>query len=698
MRRRLRVGILVVVWCAVVLAFVRTVLELRLDHRVGPFRLTFRDPARSLTAAFLAVGLYVLLYGRALWKERENWLARHGRTAATLLALATLAVALRWATYAATWADPSGYVSQADLWLRGTLRVSQGWAAQFDWPRVDWVFSPLGYRPGNEPHAIVPIYAPGIPLLMALAKSLIGVRGPFVVVPILGSLGVWLTYRLGRALLSEEEGLVASALLASSPVFLTHVLFPMSDVAAMTCWTLSAVLLLGVRRASPLFAGLAGAMAILIRPNLAPLAGVLALIIVARERSTGFAVRPAASEVGRFVAGLLPGIVGIVALHEYLYGGVLESGYGNAGGLYALSRGPKNLLLYVGWLRETHGVLALLIPLGLLAPGALALAPRRDIAGGVSPKALVFGVTAAVWLCYLFYYSFDERFFLRFLLPAWPMMSVAVAAALAWISRPAPARWRPVIVLVLGLGIVAVQWRTAVDLGVFRWQDSEQRYVQVARAVASATPPNAMIFAMQHSGSVRYYAHRPTLRYDELAPGLLDKAIADLEAKGYRPYAVLEDFEVDVFRRRFSSSQSGRLTQGPVNVGMPARAFMYDLLEGAERRQSDLLRTSHPRARMPLRASATVPLSASPVTMSIASGPDTPSLRSTARAICSCSKIFFPMIAWFAPSDFSIATPTASTATRSSPAMITFPAFSSPLDGPPSVNAATPSSTMRFGL
>ena len=135
--------------------------------------------------------------------------------------------------------------------------------------------------------------------------------------------------------------------------------------------------------------------------------------------------------------------------------------------------------------------------------------------------------------------------------------------------------------LTLGVAVAVVQWRSAVNLGVFHWQEGEQRYVQVARAVASGTPPNAMLLAMQHSGSLRYYTHRPTLRYDELAPGLLDKAIADLEAKGYRPYAVLEDFEVEVFRKRFPGSRYGQLSQDPIVEGMPVRAVMYDLLEAA---------------------------------------------------------------------------------------------------------------------
>jgi hypothetical protein len=576
----LRIPLLLVASCAVVLAFARAVLDLRIDYRVAFVRLTVKDPAQALTAAALAVGLYLLLYGREIWKDREHWLARRGPWIALALVVATAAFALRWATYAASWADPSGYVSQADLWLQGNLRVEQPWVGLFDWPRADWVFSPLGYRPDSSlPHTIVPIYAPGVPLLMALAKLLAGAPGPFIVVPLFGALGVWLTYRLGLALSGEAEGLVAAALLATSPVFLTHVLFPMSDVAAMTCWATSAVLLLGSRRRSLVLAGLAGSLALAIRPNLAPIAGALALAVVTRRRPRGFDVRTAGLELGAFLAGLVPGIAGMAALNGFLYGGVLHSGYGTAADLYALSRARANFSLYTWWLRETHGVLALLIPLGLLLPGAVTLAPRRDEAHGISPKILVLGITVATWLCYLFYYSFDDRFFLRFLLPAWPVMAVAMAGALGWATRRLPAASRVAVVLALGAGVAGVQWRDAMAAGVCRWQEGEQRYVQVARVVANVTPQDAMIFSMQHSGSVRYYAHRTTLRYDELQPGLLDKAVADLAARGYHPYAVLEDFEVEVFRKRFSSSRLGRLSQDPLNSGMPVRAFLFDLLD-----------------------------------------------------------------------------------------------------------------------
>jgi hypothetical protein len=94
---------------------------------------------------------------------------------------------------------------------------------------------------------------------------------------------------------------------------------------------------------------------------------------------------------------------------------------------------------------------------------------------------------------------------------------------------------------------------------------------------------------------------------------------------------------------------------------------------------------------------ASARLSGSAVTMSISAALAAPSFSSTARAICSCWNTPRDMIAAFAPSDFSIATPTASTATRSLPAIITLPALSSPREGPPSVNAWTPSRTIRSG-
>ena len=70
---------------------------------------------------------------------------------------------------------------------------------------------------------------------------------------------------------------------------------------------------------------------------------------------------------------------------------------------------------------------------------------------------------------------------------------------------------------------------------------------------------DAIVLSVQHSGSVRYYANRITLRYDWLKEGALDAALRDLAAKGRRAYLVVDDWEEKEFRARFSpANRAGR--------------------------------------------------------------------------------------------------------------------------------------------
>ena len=73
------------------------------------------------------------------------------------------------------------------------------------------------------------------------------------------------------------------------------------------------------------------------------------------------------------------------------------------------------------------------------------------------------------------------------------------------------------------------------------------------------------MLSVQHSGSVRYYANRTTLRYDWLEEGALDGALRDLAAKGRPAYLVVDDWEEKEFRDRFSpANRAGRLDWAPV--------------------------------------------------------------------------------------------------------------------------------------
>jgi hypothetical protein len=74
-----------------------------------------------------------------------------------------------------------------------------------------------------------------------------------------------------------------------------------------------------------------------------------------------------------------------------------------------------------------------------------------------------------------------------------------------------------------------------------------------------------VVLSVQHSGSVRYYANRITLRYDWLQEGALDAALRDVAARGRRAYLVVDDWEEKEFRGRFSSAnRAGRLDWAPI--------------------------------------------------------------------------------------------------------------------------------------
>src|SRR5690606_13958939 len=95
----------------------------------------------------------------------------------------------------------------------------------------DFTFSPLGYRPAPQrPGAIVPVYAPGLSILMAAGHLLLGQCGVFAVVPLLAAWLVWTTYRLGASVWSPLAGLFAALGVATSPLTGFMTLNPMSDI------------------------------------------------------------------------------------------------------------------------------------------------------------------------------------------------------------------------------------------------------------------------------------------------------------------------------------------------------------------------------------------------------------------------------------------------------------------------------------
>ena len=128
----------------------------------------------------------------------------------------------------------------------------------------------------------------------------------------------------------------------------------------------------------------------------------------------------------------------------------------------------------------------------------------------------------------------------------------------AGVILTAARRWLPSLPLgaaaVVILAIAAWSLYAASSLGVFRAWEGERKYsLRSACSSATACRSSAFVLAAQHSGSLRYYSHRPTLRWDLLDPAWLDRALRSMRAAGYDPFLVVDAGEDEAFRQNGSA-------------------------------------------------------------------------------------------------------------------------------------------------
>lgn len=561
--------------------------------RVAGLSVRAQRPTLALAAgvvcfagAFAAGGVAGLREdGEGLWQTRR----RVAKLAAALAAAFALTVGLVWGTWAASGADAYGYVSQARAWANGQVIVPQELAADAPWPNPEQTVSPLGWRPAQQPGAIVPTYAPGLPLVMTAFLVAAGDAAVFWVVPIAGLAVVWLTWRLGRQLAGNTAAGAAAVLMACSPAFVFQVVQPMSDVPVTAWWTAALVLVLAGR---PGLAGACASAAILTRPNLAPLAAWLALGPMVLAGHAPSARQVGLRQAATFIAATTPGVVAWLAINWQWYGHPLASGYGSAADLYSLAPISTNAGRYAEWLLRCQSPFVLL---GLASPVVMWLASRRaprlasgvispddpDAPAATRPVAVhVFCLVFAglVVVAYLPYAAFEDWSYLRFLLPAFPVLLVTSCAVATRCLRHVPVAGR-VPILLLGTLLLAIfELAGARDGRAFDLHRLERRYVDAGTWVGGELPSNAVLLAVQHSGSLRHYSGRPTLRWDALDPAWLDRTLDHLRNRGYQPYFVLEAWEEGQFRQQFSgAADPGGLDWPPAaEIVGSARVRVYD--------------------------------------------------------------------------------------------------------------------------
>jgi hypothetical protein len=542
---------------------------------VGGVRMSARSPRAAGVVAAVLAGAWLVASARAqaivpdlTWLS--SWIERRSRVLLLTLALLTGVVAAAFASRSPSGADASGYLSQAAMWAGVEWRVANPLSADSNWPLRPDQTAPLGWRPALDRGWQVPTYAPGLPMLMAAPFAIAGNAGASAVITLSAVLAVLSTGALARALAGGTAGLLAAALLAGSPTFLYQSLQPMSDVPITALWIAAFWALTAQWYGA---AGAATALAVLVRPNLAPLAAVpLVWIAWSAPRD-----RRAISAL-RFSWPVAIAAVVVAGLQWRWYGSPFLSGYGAAGELFTLSNVVPNARLYGAWMWEAEPVFVLT---GALAAAlAMRIWPAPGMQGAdamtlrpltaVRPAVIALSVFACgVVAAYLVYAVFERWSYVRFLLPAISMVAVLLALTVdRVIHRVAPGLaglFVAAVVVAIAAGGVTVARR----LNVFEVADVTARALEAGNQLRPLLPPNAVLIAGEQSGSMRHETGRPIVRWETLDASTLKTALDALNERGLEAWWVLDQWEESVVRSRFPGVPEAALDWPPRAEGGP---------------------------------------------------------------------------------------------------------------------------------
>ena len=470
-----------------------------------------------------------------------------------LLALSAAAVgySIVYLTTNCGGADSYGYVSAALLIRHGTLSVPQ--------PDLSWlpasnalsVLTPLGYAPRPLDGTIVPHYPLGFPALIAIASLVLPTSiAPYLVTPICDVAALLLTYLItSRVTAQRATAWLAVALVAWDPLVMTYAKQPMSDLPAAVFFLLALWCLLRERPA-PFAAGLAAGAAFVIRPGgLGAIAALGLLAILPNPRAA------TAEPPRRFGEQMRAGV--LFAL------GVMPRSRSRRscnGTCSAVRSGPdmarsRSLRRPVAGRQRAHlrpGVAADARP-GLAAPGAVRVHRETDPA-----------------ICACGAWSSSRRASLRTaVLPLRSLGDTPVHPSSGHRPRHRGGSRRAALLervtpVVRVAGTIALAAFVAIHAGTFLQRqgvpllmDQERRYTLTADWIDQYTPATALVIAGQHSGSVRHYAGRTTLRWDLLDPKDLEPVVRGARERGRAVFAVLEGNEQAAFRDRFAPVLAG---------------------------------------------------------------------------------------------------------------------------------------------
>ncbi|MBL9201330.1 MAG: glycosyltransferase family 39 protein [Opitutaceae bacterium] len=456
--------------------------------------------------------------GRALW-----------------LAVAGLALALYGAFLARNFssvaggADSSGYLNSARLLAAGRFAAEPRVPPEFGPPEkvVRQQFQPHGFVPFDGNPLLSPTYAPGLPLHLALAGTILGWSLAPVAVGVGGALAALvLCYAVARGFgLGSPLAAAGAAALAGYPVFIFMSIQPLSDTLA-TVWCLAAIL--AAQRAATvpapgwaLACGAAVGVAVLVRTT-------NILIVPAAVALLGLDVR----RLGFAVLGGAPAALWLGYYNHTLYGGALQTGYVNISEAFGWRHSLPTAVHFAQWL-------ALMLPAALVALPAVALVRgARPVRTGLA-LGLWFGAFAVV---YAFYEISREVWWdLRFILPGTPALIIGGLVGLDALAKSPRARVLSAVGIALwsaGLG-----WFWTKKHHLLLTPIYERDYADASAAAREKFPPGTLVIAGLHSGSLFYYTDLAILRWEFVPPADWARLRALAENAGRPIGAVLFNLE-----------------------------------------------------------------------------------------------------------------------------------------------------------
>lgn len=500
-----------------------------------------------------------------------------------LMAGVVVALSIRFNTFVAWGTDPASYVESAHRWAEGRLVApSPLQFAGAAWAADSALLTSMGFREGPVHGTNVSEYPLGFPVLMAAALRVGGDLAPYLVAPLAAGLLVAATYLIASALAGRWAGVLAAFLVGASPVTLAFAVQVMSDVPATALWVLAWAMSVRPGLGASVASGLAVALAVMVRPNLAPLAIVLfflnAVEWTAREGRGGWSWRRTLAWTP--AAALGPAMV--LWSQAALYNSALTPGYSGAQTFFSTAHISTNLVMYPTWLVTVHTPL---IFAGLLAP---VLACRERRTGFADRRACAIAVSGVVLVAqniavYLAYLPLPDLIFVRFLLPALSALYVLLAAVTVWVGRRlasvsrllAPLAFVPILV-------VAIYPAPFVRFA-FGIHESQTHPMLMGHYLREALPENAVILTVLQAGAAMHYTGRPVMRFDRIPADGLNRVLDDLRSLGYRPVLLVDQGpEAFDFVKRFAPSSFDRLDWPPRAV-FADRSGSLSLFDFADR-------------------------------------------------------------------------------------------------------------------